>query len=120
MNVLIRMTEFLKENEANNEVKNEENHEINNDLLTLLLQKIEDSVLKNKPICIVMTNSFISCKNKIFIDDYEIDKEHLYLSYENFELYINFDSFSRITYENQIDEYFMIAQNNMEFNIYFM
>jgi hypothetical protein len=105
MGTLIRMTEFLEEN---------------SNLLTLLMQKIEECILDERSVCICLSNSFMECRNMITIDSYEVNENYMSLIYENFEVHINFDSSTTITYEEELEECFTITQNGMEFNLYFI
>lgn len=105
MRALIRMTEFLKEN---------------NNLLTLMTQKIEEYILADRSVCVSLEDSYITCRNKMNIETYEINTDYMSLTDENFEIHINFDNAATITYEEESEECFTIAQNGIEFNLYFI
>lgn len=105
MCTLTRMTEFLKGN---------------SDLLKLLKEKIEKCILDDKSVCVCMDNCSMSCRNKINIEDYEINNNYLYLNDKNFEVHIDFDKDTSIIYEDAVEECFTIMQNDMEFNMCFL
>ena len=105
METLIRMTEFLKEG---------------SNLLTLMEQKIEECILDDKSICVSLEDSSMACRNKMNIESYEINANYMSLSDENFEVHIDFDNAATITYEEELEECFTIAQNGIEFNLYFI
>jgi hypothetical protein len=54
------------------------------------------------------------------IETYEINTDYMSLTDENFEIHINFDNAATITYEEESEECFTIAQNGIEFNLYFI
>ena len=105
MSTLIRTTEFLEEN---------------SNLLPLFMQKIEEYILDNRSVCICLSSSFMECRNTMIIDSYEINENYMSLFYGNFEVHINFDDATTITYEEDPEECFTITQNGMEFNLYFI
>ena len=93
---------------------------LNYNLLALLTQKIEKCVLDNVAICVSLSGSCVTCRNRMNIEDYEVDTEHLYLNDNNFEVHINFDNSTSIEYDDYIDECFTIMQGSMKLNLYFM
>lgn len=101
---LSRVTDFLGKDE---------------DLLTLLTQKIKMCSIEEKTICITVDNPFMSYRNKIKIDDYELDATYLYLANDNFEVHIQFDNSTGITYDD-FEDCFTIVNNNLEINLYFI
>lgn len=105
MGVLVISSEILKEG----------------NLIIELIKKIEDYILNGKHIIIDLNNHFMSCRNKIYIEDYEIDNDHITLIDKNFEININFDNSTIITYKEELfDECFTIVKNDLEFNLYFI
>lgn len=88
-------------------------------LLTSLARRIEKCIMDTKTVCISAIYSSMSCKNRINIESYEIDVDHLSLIDGNFEVHINFNDSTNIIYE-EIEECFTILNGNIEFNLYFM
>jgi hypothetical protein len=105
MGALIRMTEFLKEN---------------GNLLTLMTQKIEECILEERSICVSLEGSSMTCRNRMNIETYEINANYMSLIDENFEVHIDFDNATTITYEEELEECFTITKDCMEFNLYFI
>ena len=100
---------------------NETNVEYNA-LLTLLRQKIEESIINEKAICISIESSIVNYLDAIYVENYKVDEERIYLSKDNFELDILFDNnIASIEYTDiYLDEYFkIIHNNNTEIRLYF-
>lgn len=89
-------------------------------LLELITKKIEEQILNNKAIFISVIGINFSYKNILNVDTYEIDQQHISLIDNNCEVNINLNDFTIIKYENIIEEYFTILQNDIEFNFYFI
>jgi len=87
--------------------------------MTELRQVIENCILESKKICISISNSFISCMNKINIENYEVKDDYLYLADDNFEVHINFEDTTSITY-NDFENCYTIMNNDMEISLYFI
>ena len=104
MGALIRMTEFLKES----------------NLLTLMTQKIEECILEERSICVSLEGSSMTCINRMNIETYEINANYMSLIDENFEVHIDFDNATTITYEEELEECFTITKDGTEFNLYFI
>ena len=90
------------------------------DLLLLLKEKIEECVLDDRTVCVCLDCCSMACRNKINIEDYEINDNYLYLNDKNFEVHIDFDNNTSIKYKDATEESFTITQNNMEFNLCFI
>lgn len=106
MNTMIEMTE-----QPDNSLTQEE-------VVLLLSQKIEDSVLQQKTVIIGISSKFMECRNTIEIEDYEIDEERLYLNSGNFELHMQLAKIRRHN-TNEFEEQFMCAYDNVEIVLYF-
>ena len=89
-------------------------------IIALLKQKIEDCIIGCKSIVISISTPLMHCLNTIKVDDHTITENSLYLNDENFEIHINFNGDTRITYIDEYDEYFSIVMNNTEVNLYFI
>lgn len=90
---------------------------VQEEVVLLLNQKIEDSVINQKPVIIGISNSVMECRNTIDIDDYEIDNERLYLNSGNFELHIQIVKITKNC--NELEEQFICMCNNVEVVLYF-
>lgn len=73
-------------------------------IISTLKQRIESSILKEKVFVICISTSIIDCRNTIYIEDYEIDDEYLYLNNENFEIHINLNE-TEVQYDKECDSY---------------
>lgn len=87
-------------------------------LLALLSSKIEEYLSNNKSVCVCSMNSLMSFKNKINIDEYELDEDHLLLNHNNCEIHIKFNDSTSLTYEN-FEGCFTITNNDTEINLCF-
>ena len=94
--------------------------ESNSNLLTTLKSKIEECIMDDKPVCVCVDNCSVTCKNRINIENYEINTDYLYLNDGNFEVGISFDKETNITYDESTTECFTITQNDIEFNLCFI
>lgn len=90
------------------------------DLLLSLADKIEESVLQDKSICVCINNSSISCKNKIKIEEYEINNECLCFNDGNFEVDVCLDDKTKIMYSEDLLKCFTIKKDDMEMNVCFI
>ena len=88
-------------------------------LVTLLKKKIEDCIMEDKSIVIDISSPVMECRNTIFIDDYEVDEERLYLNNGNFEIHINLNE-SKVEYDNTFDNEFTFVGNNAEIKLAFL
>ena len=79
--------------------------------VTLLKDKIENAIVNNKQIFAIVTNSFAECRHKMHIDEYELERDYLYLSNDNFEIHITSKNANELRYEN---ECFTITCGNSE------
>lgn len=68
--------------------------------VTLLKDKIEEAIVKNKQIFAIVTNSFTECRHKMYIEDCELEKDYLYLNEGNFEIHITSKNVNELKYEN--------------------
>ena len=105
MCALVKMKDYLKTDK---------------DLLVLLKEKIEECISDDRTVCVCFDCCSMACRNKINIEDYEINNNYLYLNDKNFEVHIDFDTNTSIAYEDATEESFTIIQNNMEFNLCFI
>lgn len=111
MAALINSTKEVSGNLPNN---------LDKGIIALLKQKIEDCIIGCKSIVISISTPLMNCLNTIKVDAFEITEDNLYLNNKNFEIHINFDNTTNITYEDEYDEYFSIVINNTEINLYFI
>ena len=88
-------------------------------MISLLNQKIENSLIRNKPIIVGVSNSAIECRNTIYPDDYELCDENLYLNTGNFELHIHLDE-TEIIFDDVFENNFVLIHNDMETKLYFL
>lgn len=106
MGALIGITSKVS-NSLPNDLKNNSYKE----LINLLKEKIEESIMEDKKIVIDVLTPLINCRNTLSVEDYEINEEYLYLNYGNFELHINLNEIE-IKYDDIIDESFILTCNN--------
>lgn len=107
-------------NKVSSNLTNDLDNDKKGELISLLKHKIENSILEQRSIIIDVTAFMINCRNSIYVEDYEIDEESLYLNNKNFEVHIYFNNDTIIEYEEEPQECFTIKQNNREFNIFFI
>ena len=81
-------------------------------LVELFSQKIKDSITNDRDIIVSTENSCMSVLNRIAIEDYECDMEHLYLNDGSFELHMKMDEIKDIKYDNTYDESFTFLHND--------
>ena len=86
-------------------------------MITLLKEKIEASIKENKIIVVNVSNHFMGVRNTIYIEDYEIEKDNLYLNSENFELHIDLNKITSITHDNLFDDEFIIVDKSTDTEI---
>lgn len=114
MEALIRIT-----NKASSNLLNNSNNNSNNELISLLKQKIEDSILKEKSVVAYISSPMIECRNTFYIEDFEINKENLYVNKGDYELHINLNKVD-MKYDNSSDESFIITQDKLEIGFNFL
>ena len=117
MNVLINSTGKVSYNLQNNEDK--EKVIAREEVVNLIKEKIEESIINDKSIVVILENSCLECRNNFYIEDYDIDQECFYLSGNNFELHIKSDNMSDIKYNNTYDEQFTITCEDSEITLIF-
>ena len=88
-------------------------------LLNLLKQKIEEFITDNKAICISVESSFLNCLNTIYVEEYEIHEDRIYLSGNHFEYNIILDDKMQLKYNDVYDECCTIIHNDTEIGLYF-
>lgn len=88
-------------------------------LIHLLKDKVEKSIIDGKAIIIISKNSFIEYRNTLYVEDYEIDPFHLYLNENNFEAHITFMDTTEIKYDNTYDESFVVRDKDSEVTLIF-
>ena len=91
----------------------------NGELITLLKQKIEDSILSNRSVIITISNPIMECRNTIYTDDYEIDGNKIYLNNGNFELHIDINE-TEIKRDDTCANSFTFVYKNMEIRLDFL
>ena len=85
----------------------------------LLKEKIEEIIMNDKTITIVMVNSLSECRNTFHIEDFEVDKKHIHICVNNFELHIAFENATDMKYNNDYDEEIIIQYGDNEIIFYF-
>lgn len=106
-------------NQASSNLLNNSNNNSNNELISLLKQKIEDSILTDKYVVAYISSPMIDCRNTIYIEDFEINEENLYINEGNYELHINLNEVE-MKYDNSFDESFIIKHDDLEIGINFL
>ena len=88
------------------------------EMISLLKQKIEDSVIKEMSVVIIVFNSLMEIRNKIFIDNIEFNFNEDYFSIfdKNFELHIKLNR-AEITYDDIFDTFTIIDKTYNNINI---
>lgn len=89
-------------------------------LVTLLKEKIEESIEKNKAIVVSISSPFIECRKTVYTDDFEVEDQELCLINGNFELHVNLDDNAQIIYNDNFDDKFMIVNKDIETTLYFL
>ena len=87
-------------------------------MLELLKQKIDETILEDRSIVISMETSLCTCLHKMYVGDYEVNNMQIYLQEDNFELNINLPDISQIEYDDVAEECFMIIHNNGIISLY--
>lgn len=105
MSVLIKETELATENSS---------------MFELIDKKLEESIISEKTVVICINNEFSCVKNTVKIDTYELDENNFSLACGNFEFNFVFDDTTTIVYQNDLDECFIISNQNMECCLYFI
>ena len=90
------------------------------DLLELLQQRIDESIIEDHSISISVENKTINYLNSGRINDYKLSTHSIYLNCDGFELNICIDDKMEFTYEDSYDEYFQIVHDGMEIRLYFV
>lgn len=111
MKVLINETEQVSNNLQHNGNKKE--------VTKLLKEKIEEVIMNDKMIAIIMVNSLSECRNAFHIEDFEIDKKHIHICGNNFELHIALEHTTDMKYTNDYDEEIIIQCDDNEIIFYF-
>lgn len=115
MEALINIT-----NQASSYLQKEDNNlkenKQKNELINLLKQKIEESIIEDRRIIINVSTPLMICRNAITVEDYEINEKYLYLNHENFELHIDLDEIE-IKYNDIVNTYGLIY-NDMNIVLY--
>ena len=95
------------------------NNNSNMELITLLGQKIEISILEDRKVIIDVSTPLMSCRNTNYIEDYEINEEYLYLNNGSYEIHIKLDE---IEFKNDyfLNDNFTLLHNDTEINICFL
>ena len=101
-----------------NEANVSSNLQKNEELLTLLKEKIEKTIIEEKQVTVIISNSFLECRNTLHISDYEVYESYLYLNEHNFEIHIKFDNETLLKYD-EADEIFSIVHKYSEIQLYF-
>lgn len=89
------------------------------EVVTLLNSKIEKSIMDERAICISIEALFGNCLNRVYVDDFEVEEDHIYLNEGNFEFNINLDDNTEITYENEYEEFFTISNKDTCIKLFF-
>lgn len=91
----------------------------NDELIVLLKQKIEESIMENGKIVIDVLTPLINCRNTLSVEDYEINEDYLCLNNRNFELHINLNKIE-IKYDYTVDENFIFVYDDTDVILYFL
>lgn len=86
------------------------------EMISLLKQKIEDSIIKEKSVVIIVFNSLMEIRNKIFIDNIEFNEDCFSIFDKNFELHIKLNR-AEITYDDIFDTFTIIDKTYNNINI---
>ena len=110
MGALISMANKVRSNLQNNS---------NDELIVLLKQKIEDSIMENRKIVVDVSTPLISCRDTFSVEDYEVNDGYLYLNHRNFDLHINLDKIE-IKYDDTVYENFIFVHNDADIILQFL
>ena len=91
-------------------------------LISLLKQKIEETIMDDKSVVITVSNGSMECRNTIHIDTMEFDDNHLCLIDGDYELHINLDEIEMRHDSEYMDapDVFVFRHENMETDMYFL
>lgn len=90
----------------------------NEDVIELLKQKFDSSIIENNSIVVSFSNIMTNFLDTFNIDNYEILDNDLYVSAGNLEIHIYIDK-SKITY-NEFDDSFSFENDGTEICIFFL
>ena len=88
-------------------------------LVMLLKEKIENSITEDKSIAVSFSSSAAEIRNTFYVDDYEFERNMLYLNNGNFELHVDLNT-SELKYNDAFDDCFTIVHNETEVEIWFL
>ena len=94
----------------------------NDKTISLLIKKLEDTLLNEKSIIVSFSIPDMDCKNTFCIDNYEIDEGNLYLNSNNFELHIDLNKV-KIKYDYNFDAFlnrFSFINKGIEVSLIFL
>ena len=102
-------------------ITNNASSNLQKELISLLKQKIEDSIIDDKPVIICISNSEIECRNTINIADYEVSDNYFSLnaSDADIELHIKLNE-ADVKYDNILEDEFIFIYEYMEIRLYFI
>ena len=115
MNALINVTKEASSNLQNsNDKVNVANGEV-----VMLKKKIENSIMKHKPIIITNSTPVMECRNTIYAEDYDVEEDNLYLNGGSYELHINLNE-TEIVYDEVCEDEFTFTYKDSETKLYFL
>ena len=116
MDALISFTNKTSSN-LSDELKRKETS-VNMNKIKLLKQKLEDSIENNTAFVVYISSPSFECRNTIWLDDFEVNENYLYLSDGNYEVHINIDDAS-LKYDDTFDINFIFIMENVEIGFIF-
>lgn len=87
------------------------------EVLELLKQKIDETIIEDRSIGISIETDFMNCLNRLYVEDYEVTNTQIYLSYDNLDINILFNENTEIVYEDE-EEHFTITHNGASILLY--
>ena len=92
------------------------------DLISFLKCKLNKCMQEDETVCIAVGTKFMESRNSIKVEECEVDPEHLDICGDhNYELHINFNKDTEITYDNEYEENNLhIHQGEVDVNLYFI
>lgn len=98
-------------------VDKDQNVSSNLQVLEILRERLDDSVMNKELSFITVENPVMTYVSKIYIDDYDLDEENLYLS-GDYEFNLKHNGI-KIEHDDMYEEHFILIHNEMKVTLTF-